>query len=425
MFCMNMIPGFEKVNIPYYVQSEVKKEEPHPTEHKNKPAALSQSVKLTGALAGLAILGYAGVRAFKGKGLKTPAIQTTDIKPQVIKIFQETLPEETLTRYRDWFNQIKDFPAHIWEGGKTVSNPQAENLLRPLSFNLPETDKKAFIQEYCKMTGFPYIDRINENMHQEILTQLDNMVQGTGNRVLFAAYDSNCSIGRGKAFPGSDCDGLFVVVENGLSEKVNRFAFGNSINQRLLDTTGEHYPEVYPLEELLKYIDKVDEIFPNFATAEKIAEYENNILYDGKSYLKAGLFNIDLSEQLSSIEEKNMICEAGFFVEMLRGGKVLINTLPESVLKTIKKSSMYKYSNMTRQEGLRNKTKPKLENREELCRRFMEMNVDEKFEVCCDLLKNSCGIKPETGAKDAFENFDMGDILDMYRKISGFFDIQK
>ena len=82
---------------------------------------------------------------------------------------------------------------------------------------------------------------------------------------------------------------------------------------------------------------------------------------------------------------------------------------------------MYKYSNLTRQEGLSGKTKPKLEKRIEFCRSFEEMNDEEKFKVCIDLLKKSFGLKTEDAANGAFEYFDMGDIIEMYKKVSSFF----
>lgn len=421
-----MIPGVKQVNLTSVVQSVRENEPVKQAAGQNKTqstANLQRAAILTGSLAGLAVLGYAGVKAFRGKA---PDIKTAEALPEII---YENLPPQAVIKCREWLEHIRDLPAHVWKVDEnkccTVPSPDSKHILFEFFNRLKPEEEKAFVQEYCRMTGFPDLGRINANINKEIMTGLDNMVKDTGNRVLFAAYDSNCSVGRGLGFPGSDCDGLYVLVEKPCSERVNRFILGSSINQRLVETTGEHYPEVFCMEEILKLLDEVDELFPKFRTPEKIAEYKKNLLYTGDSYLHAGQFNIDLAEQIPDVQKKNAVCQAGFFVEMLRGGKILVNNLPENILRRIKDSAMYKYSNMTRQEGQRGKMKPKLENRPELCRKFYNMSDKEKFEVCRDMLEHSCGLKSKTAAKDAYESFDMGDIMDMYKKITSFFDSRK
>lgn len=411
-----MIPGFEKVNLSCYVQQPAGNGEQKAAEKKS--VSIPQPAKLTGALAGLAVLGYVGVRAFRGKA--------TEVKPQ--EVIQETLPQECVIKVQNWLNSIKKMPAKIWvqedDGGKirehTINNPVAKDVMEAFLEFTP-AEKKVFVQEYCNMTGFPDLKKVNENINQEIMTALDKMVKGTDNKVLFAAYDRNCSVGRGRALPGSDCDGLFVVIEKPCSEYVNRGVLGDSINQRLIETTGSHYPEVFCLEDLKGILQEVEGIAPRILSPEKIAGYEKNISYDGNSYVQAAQFNIDLAEHIPDKYKKDMVCEAGFFVEMLRGGKVLVNNLSDEVLEFLKGTSMYKYSNLTRQEGLSGKTKPKLEKRIEFCRSFEEMNDEEKFKVCIDLLKKSFGLKTEDAANGAFEYFDMGDIIEMYKKVSSFF----
>lgn len=407
-----MIKGFESVNLPVYISSSQQTVRNDKQASRNMNVSGSNAIKISGALVGLAVLGYAGVRILKGRA--------PDIKPN------NTIPEECLLRFRNWFDEIKFVKSHIWQKSKEgqiqecVVNP---NRMECISFldNLSPIEKRAFVQEYCNLTGFPKLESISNNIDKEILSSLNKMIADTDNRILFAGYDKNCSVGRQKAFPGGDCDGLFIVVEKPLSEKVNRAILGDLMNQRIINSTGEHYPEVFELDDLIKSFKLADDVFNKISNPEKIKSYTNNITYDGKSYIKAAEFNIDIAENITDKFQKDMVCQAGFFAETLRAGKLLVNNLSEEDYNFIKNSALYKYSNMTRQEGLKNKVKPKLENRMELCAKFNQMNDDEKFDVCVDLLKNSFGIKSQNTTKEAFIEFDMGDIIEMYKKVSSFF----
>lgn len=382
----------------------------------NKNTNVSQTAKVTGTLAGLAVLGYAGVKVFKSK-------------PGSLKLEQEIIPSEVLQKFRNWFDEIRDIKASIWvsksgEPSQCIANPKSEECLKMLD-NLTPIEKKAFVQEYCSITGFPDLDMLSSKIDKDILSVIDKMAVQTGCKPLFVGYDINSSVGRRRALPGSDCDGLFVLYDSDFQGPMwdHILLFGDLINQRLLNISGSHYPDMLGINFIKHNISKVEDIFSKIATPDRIAEYENNLSYDGKSYVKAAQFNIDIAQNLTK-DEKDAVCWAGFFVEELRSGKVILNNLSDADLNFIKNSALYKYSNMTRQEGLKSKLKPKLDNRVELSRCFMQMNDEEKFEVCRDLLKNSLGLKSESLAKDSFEKFDMGDIIEMYKKTSNFFNDQ-
>ncbi len=374
-------------------------------------SSVSNGAKIAGALAGLAVLGYTGVKVFRQK-------------PNSVNLSQDVIPQELLDKFRGWLGEIRNIKAAVWKSdgpvSKCVENPEASACLSKLD-NLTPLEKKAFVKEYCDMTGFPDLEKVSTNIDKEILNTLDKITEATGQKPLFVGYDINNSVGHRMALPGSDCDGLMIVYNTDYPGPIWPLTldFGDIINQRMVNITGTHYPDVLGIEFLKQSISKADNIFSKIATPEKVAQYEKNLTYDGKSYVQAAQFNIDIAQHLDK-NDRDAVCWAGFLAEMLRAGKVLLNNISPSDMDFIKRSALYKYSNTMRQEGLKNMLKPKLENRAVLSRRFQDMSDEEKFEVCRDLLRNSLGVKTENTADGAFEEFDMGDILEMYKKISNF-----
>lgn len=363
------------------------------------------TAKLMASLVCLGVLGYAGSRILRRQN------------------FCFALPVAETASFKNLFEQIKCLPSEIWINvngkGHCVKNPQTVQILKKLE-NLPLKERGDFVKEYCEFTGFPNLEKIAENIDNEILKNISIMSHNGNNKALFAGYNSNSSIGRKMALPGSDCDGLFIVVEKHLSEKVNKGILGESINQRLVLTTGTHYPEVFSIDDIIAAIQKSEVAFRKIVNEEKIKLYESNILYKGNDHIKAAAFNIDIASQIENIHDKDMICEAAFFVELLRSGKVLLNNIDNRTLDFIRNSALYKYSNLFRQEGLKGQLKPKLINRQKLCNDFYNKSDEEKFEICRDLLASSFGEKSVKNAS-GFEDFDMGNIIEMYQKISSFF----
>ena len=374
-------------------------------------SSVSNGAKIAGALAGLAVLGYTGVKVFRQK-------------PNSVNLSQDVIPQELLDKFRGWLGEIRNIKAAVWKSdgpvSKCVENPEASACLSKLD-NLTPLEKKAFVKEYCDMTGFPDLEKVSTNIDKEILNTLDKITEATGQKPLFVGYDINNSVGHRMALPGSDCDGLMIVYNTDYPGPIWPLTldFGDIINQRMVNITGTHYPDVLGIEFLKQSISKADNIFSKIATPEKVAQYEKNLTYDGKSYVQAAQFNIDIAQHLDK-NDRDAVCWAGFLAEMLRAGKVLLNNISPSDMDFIKRSALYKYSNTMRLEGLKNMLKPKLENRAVLSRRFQDMSDEEKFEVCRDLLRNSLGVKTGNTADGAFEEFDMGDILEMYKKISNF-----
>lgn len=314
-----------------------------------------------------------------------------------------------------FLDSIKYVPSNIWINDKLIGNPNIKGMLKPLQ-NFSLAEKKNFVTEYCNMTGFPNLKDIAKKINTEITTVINQLCQAKGVKPLFISYEGNCSVAREKAFPGSDCDGFFIITDKPQCIGVNRAELGFAMNQRVVNSTGKHFPEVFTIEELMPAIEKADSIYWSHRLWKNEDRYMQNLSYNGNSFIEAATFNIDIAEHAESSFEKDMICHAALFVENLRAGKVLANNINEETLERIRNSIFYKYSNITRTEGLHGKLKPKLINREQLCKDFQTMNDEEKFQVCKYLLETSMGV--ENSEQGCNENFDMGDILELYKKIS-------
>lgn len=218
------------------------------------------------------------------------------------------------------------------------------------------------------------------------------------------------------ALPGSDADGFYILTDKPQNRVFNRATVGLEIDQRILESTGKHFPEVVSKREALYGLGLAENQIKENKLLDNESIYKKNLDYSGKSYVEAGKLNIDIAKTLSNPIDKDIVNLAGFFVELLRSGKIVLNNIAESDLKNIKDSFFYKYSNMYRQEGLKGHLKPKLYNRIELSKKFNSMSIGEKFQVCKELWKTSFGIdNPKTN--ELHLSFDMGDVLEMYKKL--------
>ena len=326
--------------------------------------------------------------------------------------------------FEKYFEEISKMPPKTFENGELVQNknliPYAEML-----DNLNTKQKKKFVKVFCEKTGFPDLAKVQNIMDEEIKRAIYTSMEGSGIKPVFAAYTSSCSLGRASALPGSDCDGLFIVTDKPFNlVYLNRATIGNEINQRLLDTQGMHYPELFSINELLPFVELSNIIFEKIKTPQKIENYKNNLKRNDQDFIKAGEFNLDIAAKIKKDSIKNMMYLTGMFVEELRAGHILINNIDKKTLDKIQNSALYKYSNVVRQEGFQDNVKPKWENRKKMASEFNSMSDDEKFEICSEILKSSMGIQKPNPSK-CYEDFEMGNILELIDKLTTFRQFMK
>ena len=167
-----MIPGVKQVNLTSVVQSVRENEPVKQAAGQNKTqssANLQRAAILTGSLAGLAVLGYAGVKAFRGKA---PDIKTAEALPEII---YENLPPQAVIKCREWLEHIRDLPAHVWKVDEnkccTVPNPDSKRILFEFFNRLKPEEEKAFAFFLAFQIDFREFIVFGENRRQVFFSE--------------------------------------------------------------------------------------------------------------------------------------------------------------------------------------------------------------------------------------------------------------
>ena len=191
------------------------------------------------------------------------------------------------------------------ETGKEELQPNAPAIkkLKALD-NLTLLEKKAFVNEFCAMTGFPNFKKVKENMESEFKGALLSLGENEGFKTLFIGYDKNCSLGRGQAFPGSDADALFAIIDDRhqpyswYAGKI-RWDVKDIINQRILCTHAGGLPEVLSINFINQGLDMADCAFKKADFSEEdLKRFGTNLKNDSNNFVSAAEFNIRMAKQL-------------------------------------------------------------------------------------------------------------------------------
>ena len=194
-----MIQKIENIKKQYFIPAAAPaNQQQNKNETQQKLIKAGSYIALAGSLAGLAVWGYSSIKKFN-------------------KNYRQPIPEEILTKCRNWLQESAKIKSHIWEDAQDsrtcILNPESEKYIEKLK-KLSPLEKRAFVKEYCEMTGFPDLEAVSKKIENEILTNFEKGCELEDSKPLFVGYDINNSIGRRKALPGSDCDGLICITEN-------------------------------------------------------------------------------------------------------------------------------------------------------------------------------------------------------------------
>ncbi len=308
-------------------------------------------------------------------------------------------------------------------------NKEAQAFIRVLD-NLNLEQKKEFIQAFCNETGFPNLSFVRKNMEAEITENIHSMAQKNNFDVKFVGYDSNCSVGKNTAYPGSDCDALFVIIDT-KGDKTPWFAgqmrweFKDNVNQRILSTPAGSLPELLStdfIEDGLKIADSA--YMQTDFNEDDLRRFCENLYDNSKDFVKAAEFNIELAGYLPENSEiRDKFYKTAMFVELFREGQILENNFSKEFSDKIKKSPLYKYSNIIRQCGLKSDLKEKHKKRIETAEKFHKMSTKVQFQLILDMIKSSLYMN-DTKSSELFANVDssgndeMGNIFEMYDMLS-------
>lgn len=304
-------------------------------------------------------------------------------------------------------------------------NAEAQEFVKVLDeLTLPE--QKEFIKLFCAETGFPNLDTVLQKMEGEITGAIYKLADENDFDVKFIGYDKNCSMGRNVAYPGRDCDALFMIIDTSKHDEpwfagAMRWQFKDLVNQRILSTPAGGLPEVLSTDFIEDGLELADIAYrkADFKTSD-LDRFEANLDDDSKDFVKAAEFNIRLAEQLPTDKEtRDKFYKTAMFVEIVRSGKILENNFDQAFLNKIKKSPLYRYSNIIRQEGFGSLPKEKHTKRVRMAENFYAMNTAEQFAIIRDMIYSSLYMK-DARNEELFVNVnsngedEMGNILEMY-----------
>ena len=303
--------------------------------------------------------------------------------------------------------------------------------IRKLSIldNLSLRQKKEFVDLFCKETGFPDLDKVKQKAESEIEKSIHFLAQKEDFDVKFIGYDKNSSIGRGVAIPGSDCDALFMIIDPKWHEEpwypgAIRWQFKDFVNQRVLSTHASGLPEVLSVSYIEEGLKLADEAFQKAEfSSEDLERFEKNLTDDTNDFVKSAEFNIRLASFIPKDDDKRtQYYKSAMLVELIRDGIVNENNFSPDFMRKIKKSPLFRFSNLMKQRGLNNKLKEKHLKRLQLIKDFKSMSLDEQFSIVRDIIYFSF-MQKNYEHKEYFENIDsnnqneMGNITEMYSLI--------
>lgn len=284
-------------------------------------------------------------------------------------------------------------------------------------------DKKQFIENYKNITGFPNLKKVSENIEREFIVGIKKSSIGLeGGECIAAGYDDSCSVGKRRAFPGSDLDKAFVVIKGSspfdkekdkliVQEFKNRL--WNNVDQRILSFNHDiSFPSIYTSNQIINLVGIIDyKIRELPINKEYLEDLINN------EYLnleKASAFNIAVNQKFPVNKQSNEITKEdvknfGYFIESLRDGKYLITSFNADILREqIEDSKFFKYSNLAQIRAVKNavlsgrENKNKIKLRENMASKFESWNIDKQYDFIKSMIKYSC--EDQDDFKEYFTN---------------------
>lgn len=309
---------------------------------------------------------------------------------------------------------------------KILPNKEAIEKLKALD-GLTVPQQKEFIKEFCSMTGFPDFEAITQNIEKEIYSSIYGLAKQDNFDVAFIGYDSNCSVGRKLSIPGSDCDGLFMIInprahkESWYPGKI-RWDFKDHVNQRILSTPANHLPEVLSTDFIEQGLQIAQDAFNKCDFSQDNLERFEKLLNDNTNdFVKSAEFNIRMAQKVpDGISNRDLYYKTAMLAEIIRDGIVCENNFDEELYNKILNSPLYKYSNLMKQRGLKHSLKSKYIARKTLRDDFYQMHGEQQFKLIKDILHYSFGKVQDNENKKYFYNLksdnndEMGNIEKMY-----------
>ncbi len=326
-----------------------------------------------------------------------------------------------------------------YDNGHMEPNPACDRFLNILKSFEPD-EQKAFVQKYKELTGFPDLNLVNSKMRQEMVKSINYFAENTSSIPLYAGFNSSCSTAKNLALPGSDMDGMAILINTKYPEYTQNYRcnIGCNTNQVILQAPITYLPEVISVQEFEYFINEAERIFEekNFSK-EKLEKFENNIKNLNKNFVEAADFNMELAKEInrpdsfilvSKKQHKHNFLATCMLIENYRQKKdenTLINNIDGDLKNLIENSCLYKYSNITQQETLSKLKKEKLKNREDISKDFENWRPEKQFKFVQTMIKHAFDKKIEDSNEflNVWTHSDkdevyLGSNMEMYRQLT-------
>ena len=324
--------------------------------------------------------------------------------------FDNLKAQYELCRYAKFYEALDD---KIFPQNKYI---RTENF----SFldKIPVYLRGKFVELFKSITSFPNLKFSSARIENEFIQQI-RIADNPQVKAVMAGYDPVCSVGLNKAFPGSDIDKAYIVLDkrynSGVpdSELVARYkgSLWDNTDQRILSLNNENtFPEVYTTDQMFGILDLLDRLTVRFQLDKNRDYFLAKREYDINP-VTAGEFNIKFAQhndesEISKVLAKNF----AYFIESVRDGKMIYSAddkLKRLIEQRIYLSPFAQMSNVTQMGAhtrLINKgikpIKEKLRNREKLSAEFNFRDVETQFDFIKDLVKSVS--KDQSGMYDKF-----------------------
>ena len=304
-------------------------------------------------------------------------------------------------------------------------------------------DKKKFIENFERVTKFPDLKAVSENIEDEFKKSIMAVSQESNNymyEVVAAGYDETCSVGKRKALPGSDLDKSFIIIKGDIfdvwgrnkeKEVVDDFKgkLWAKTDQRILSYNHDtSFPTVMTVNQVRNNIRTLNEV-------TKVMNFDRNemsklVQEEYSDLIKASKFNIILARYLPKKKydhpfdtlNKENVKNFAYFIESVRDGKkVITSPIFDCLIKEIENSDFYKYSNVAQMKAMKNainsglEQKTKISLRKDLEKNFKEWPIEKQFDFVKTLIMYSC--EDETKFMEYFNNDR--NIKELYKPLLG------
>ena len=225
-----------------------------------------------------------------------------------------------------------------------------------------------------------------------------------------AGYDGVCSVGRGKAFPGSDIDKAYVIISGtGYNEQdmdaVKQFKSGiwRNTDQRLLSYNHDEaaFPQVYTsnqIDWLAKFSDMQSKRYISPETIDRQAAQMGRY---NPNYIDANPYYIELCRTFpkrnnNSVDvyspSRENIKNVGFTLEAMREGEIF-DKFGSSVNDSVHNTETFKLVNLSQLQALKahSDKKPKRLSRDNLHNEFPTWELGKQYRFVKALIKSACG----------------------------------